>query len=639
ILSISLVGIEIEEDLRMAYDFKNSDINNYYLPVNNIQDFEVQYRDLYIKTLRQIKERFKNWTRTQYRKYNVAELAEAIFDKEKLNKLLMEGINISNKEGLDILDKNIWWVNQGKTLETEEEEGIIWAPLKNKNGHSIYHWDTLKEVEENDIILHYANGALRYVSRVLAPAKEKQIPESISNENWNQIGRSIEVEYHKLEPIIPLNKFSKRLKNLNIDKGPINVNGEVNQGYLFKFNKKGLEIIQNSQPETIWPDFTIIESSFDNIGINKGLEIITKYIQSQGFVYPKGLIENFYLSLKTKPFVLLAGISGTGKTKLIKLFAEAINCNYKLISVRPDWSDSSDLLGYKNIKGEFVPGPIIDFIKEAKEDPDNIYFVCLDEMNLARVEYYFSDFLSIMESRKKIGDRIVTDKLLTKKDFEKEEDMKYAGLIIPDNLYIIGTVNMDETTHPFSKKVLDRANTIEFSEIYLDDYNLREEQDLDDVEIIRLNNDFLESEYITLSDCDSDDKELIDDVISRLKAINDILQKANLHVGYRVRDEVCFYMVYNQRNQLLNMDIAFDFQLMQKILPRIQGSSEAIKKVLISLFRFAAGHNYSNEDGEIGDKAINYVEGNDDLKYPLSAEKIAYMIKRFEEDGFTAYWL
>ena len=128
----------------------------------------------------------------------------------------------------------------------------------------------------------------------------------------------------------------------------------------------------------------------------KKLEIIKNYISSQGFTFDDGLIENYYLSLKSKPFVILAGTSGTGKTRLVRLFAEAIgataqNGRYKLVPVRPDWSDSSDLFGHVDLNGKFIPGAIIDFVKKAELDIKNPYFLCLDEMNLARVEYYLSD--------------------------------------------------------------------------------------------------------------------------------------------------------------------------------------------------------------------------------------------------------
>ncbi|MFY9394282.1 MAG: DUF3578 domain-containing protein [Halanaerobiales bacterium] len=371
------------------------------------------------------------------------------------------------------------------------------------------------------------------------------------------------------------------------------------------------------------------------------IDNIKKYIKSKGFIYPDGLIENFYLSLKTKPFVLLAGISGIGKTRLVRLFAEALGCKYKLISVRPDWSDGSDLLGYKNIQGKFVPGAVIDYIKKANENPDEIYFLCLDEMNLARVEYYFSDFLSKMETRRRKGVEIVTDKLLDSDTFEYEDDReKYGDIIIPENLYIVGTVNMDETTHPFSKKVLDRANTIEFNEVYLANFKLDDGLETDiDVIPFKVNNDFLKAEYLTLKDCLEDDEEFIMEIIDKLVEINNILQEANLQVGYRVRDELCFYMLYNHREELLDKNTAFDFQLMQKILPRIQGSGEAIRRVLVKLFEFTTGHDLSTEEGNIGEKAMDYVKANSDLLYPRSATKLAYMLKRFEEEGFTSYWL
>ncbi|MFW6229662.1 MAG: DUF3578 domain-containing protein, partial [Halanaerobium sp.] len=160
-------------------------------------------------------------------------------------------------------------------------------------------------------------------------------------------------------------------------------------------------------------------------------------------------------------------------------------------------------------------------LKAAMADPDNIYFVCLDEMNLARVEYYFSDFLSIMETRRKgQSGSIATSKLLSEKDFVSEDDKdNYAGLIIPDNLYIVGTVNMDETTHPFSKKVLDRANTIEFSEINLLDYSLVSNEQEIDIESTEVSNDFLRSDYIILNDCSKEDNKIISEVVEKLQEI------------------------------------------------------------------------------------------------------------------------
>ncbi|PTV97832.1 dynein-related subfamily AAA family protein [Halanaerobium saccharolyticum] len=390
-----------------------------------------------------------------------------------------------------------------------------------------------------------------------------------------------------------------------------------------------------------------VSENMDDLTTKEKLTQIKNYIKAQGYTYPDNLIENFYLSLKTKPFVLLAGISGTGKTKLVELFAKAIGCSsdndlFKLISVKPDWNDSADLLGYSNIRGDFQPGPILETIKKASEDPANPYLVCLDEMNLARVEYYFSDFLSKMETRHYDGDQIKTDRLLNENDFDQNDSndsqAKYSNLHIPDNLYLIGTVNMDETTHPFSKKVLDRANTIEFNQIDLtafleEDYSVQAQS-------LKVNNQFLKTEYLNLKDLLPAKKDEVQRTTEELERLNKILKKANLQVGYRIRDEINFYIVEALDKELLDKNTAFDKEILQKVLPRIQGSSAIIKEILLELFDFFSGSSFSQENGQLSNRVWNYYQANQEsFKYPESAEKIAYMLRRFEEDGFTSYWL
>lgn len=368
--------------------------------------------------------------------------------------------------------------------------------------------------------------------------------------------------------------------------------------------------------------------------IKEKVAAIKAYIAARGFNYEGDLIENFYLSLKSKPFVILAGTSGTGKTRLVKLFAEAIGAQMKLVPVRPDWSDSSDLFGHTDLSNDFHPGAIIDFIKQAEWNKDTPHFICLDEMNLARVEYYLSDILSIIETRdRKANGRIETDPLLDETYFKRTEDQKkYGRVYLPENLYIIGTVNMDETTFPFSKKVLDRANTIEFSFV-----NLMSRPAAGGTEAAqKLDNSFLKTDYLYLSECD--DEDLIDGVCFNLEELNQILLKANLHVGYRVRDEISFYMMNNKNADLLTEEVAFDHEIMQKILPRIQGSSAAIKDVLSELFIKCAG-DYSGFAGAAAyEQMVSFLDSKS-CKYPNSAKKIAFMMRRYEEDGFTSYWL
>lgn len=370
---------------------------------------------------------------------------------------------------------------------------------------------------------------------------------------------------------------------------------------------------------------------------------INTYIATKGFTFDEGLVENYYLSLKSKPFVILAGTSGTGKTRLVRLFAEAIgatteNGRYKLVSVRPDWSDSSDLFGHVDLNGKFIPGVIIDFVKKAELDINNPYFLCLDEMNLARVEYYLSDILSVIETRELRDGRVVTDPLISANGYGTDKDAtgKYGIVRIPENLYIVGTVNMDETTFPFSRKVLDRANTIEFSTV---DFLSAPAIPLNEVQPMNLGNDFMKSDYIFFRQCASEEA-YVNELCVELQEINKVLEKANAHVGYRVRDEIVFYMLNNKNAELISREEAFDNEIMQKILPRIQGSSVAVKNMLCELFKRCAGEyeSYQTESDGISSKMFKAAQ-KPECKYRKSAEKIAFMVRRFEEDGFTAYWL
>ncbi|SEB05214.1 MrcB family domain-containing protein [Bacillus nitratireducens] len=354
------------------------------------------------------------------------------------------------------------------------------------------------------------------------------------------------------------------------------------------------------------------------------IDHVSSYIQSKGFYYEKKDLINFFLSLKTKPFVILSGISGTGKTKIVQWFAESLgateeNGQFTLIPVRPDWSDSSDLLGYVNLQGEFQERPLIKVLETADANPNRPYFVVLDEMNLARVEYYFSDFLSVMESRKWKDGKIVTSPVLP-------ESITNKHIMIPSNVYIIGTVNMDETTHPLSKKVLDRANTIEFNTVNLDYFNFLMDVEEKEAEIV--SNSSLAAKYLHLKECFKENEDLVRNISSVLIEINKTLESVGAQVGYRIRDEICFYMAYNEQGKLLLFDEALDYQIYQKILPRLAGSDGRTEEVLKQLYVLCA-----NEEYDSGNNADSYA------KYPRSANKLSHMLRRFEYDGFTSFWI
>lgn len=367
----------------------------------------------------------------------------------------------------------------------------------------------------------------------------------------------------------------------------------------------------------------------DYIEANELVDMINDYIKNQGYIYTKEQLSNLYLSLKTKPFVILAGISGTGKSKIVRLFANALgatteNNQFNLISVRPDWNDGCDLIGYKNLNDEFIEGQLTKTIIEASkpENKDKPYFICLDEMNLARVEYYLSDYLSVIESRQKVGEEIITDKLVQDKD-----------LHIPENIYLVGTVNMDDTTFTFSRKVLDRANTIEFSDVDLG--NLFGDSDNENTETLNINNNFLKTNYLKTIDIEEEYREYAKEINKKIIEINEILKKSKKQFAYRVRDEILFYMIENKKSELLDENLAFDYQIMQKILPAINGSERSIEKILVDLFNFICEKTVI-EFADI-EEAENYLQ-NEDVRYKNSAEKIIHMLKGYNDDGYVSYW-
>lgn len=476
----------------------------------------------------------------------------------------------------------------------------------------------IKQISQGDYVIAYT-GKKGFLGcgRVIREFYEEENPSkyyNIDGEPWRQ---RIGVEWDTVVNVpvkYTANKFKRALGiEENLVMSSYTIFNITEAGYIFAKNLLG------SSTET--ENIKAFKSEL--IAVNH----IHSYITSKGFYYKKEDVKNLYLCMKSKPFVILSGISGTGKTKIIQWFAESMgateeNDQFTLIPVRPDWSDSSDLLGYKDIKDNFKEGPLTKVLKEASQHLDRPYFVLLDEMNLARVEYYFSDLLSVMESRKWQDGEIRTSAVLP-------EDVIGESLTIPPNVYFAGTVNMDETTHPFSKKVLDRANTIEFGEVYLDHFDFIDSSN--ETDPFQVHNNQLQGQFLHLKDAYFDHKELIQRVTTDLMEVNAYLKKIGAHVGYRVRDEVCFYMIHNDQSGLMTYNEAFDFQLLQKILPRIAGSDSGVQAVLIDLYQFCTSRIVSVDQLPI--------EVDEGARFPKSAYKLLEMLRRLPVDGFTSFWL
>lgn len=337
------------------------------------------------------------------------------------------------------------------------------------------------------------------------------------------------------------------------------------------------------------------------------LNAVQNYIAARGYYFDEETLYNYHICLKTRPFVILAGISGTGKSKLSQLYAEALGnrTRYLRLPVRPNWNDDRYLLGYfDTITGEYITEPAVEFLLEANADNDHLHFFCLDEMNLAHVEYYFSQFLSAMEEERP-EDRRIT--LLSKRVQQQmlntperaEIARKLAQVLIPTNLFFTGTINVDETTQPISDKVMDRANTLEFFRVDLDKIR----QPTDPPQPVNISA-YTWRSYQTAQPDTRFRPQIVE--ISR------ILNEADLGLGYRVLHEIELY-VANSKGLLDPLD-AFDLQVKQRILPRVRGS-EVISEMVDTLLAYLKAQRLTR-----------------------SEQRLAEIKKRLKRDGYTNFW-
>lgn len=405
-------------------------------------------------------------------------------------------------------------------------------------------------------------------------------------------------------------------------------------------------------------------------------------------------------ALHTKPFLLLAGISGTGKSRKVQELAY-LTCkrdgehdkdktapgNYMLIPVKPNWHDSTELLGYySSITGKYVLTDFIRFVWKAWVHRDVPYFLCLDEMNLAPVEQYFAEYLSILETRKRVYNEtlkkheIQSAELLSKKIFEnlptefrtepkdkvityssmttdfrpeivqlyKGEDiqimnfLKENGLRLPENLFVVGTVNMDDTTHQFSRKVIDRAFTIEMNGGKLEKmfgakdtlaYQYRP-MPFDEIKPL-----FVKAQEV-LDVYTNDAATIIRIVPGLLDRLNGegIFKDTPFRVSYRVQNElVLYYAAIRPEGNLTEEQIisylyeAFMAVLLEKILPRVEGDEKAMKcnekgdSVILKNIE-----NYLNE--------LKPANGEPSSTYETLMAKLSEMNERVKNSYFTSFF-
>ena len=379
------------------------------------------------------------------------------------------------------------------------------------------------------------------------------------------------------------------------------------------------------------------------------------------------LFRPYITAIKSKPFLLLAGISGTGKSRIVRELARA--CweegskeykdpkpkNFEMVQVKPNWHDSSELIGYvSRVSGSpvFVAGDFLKFVAKAWENPVVPYFLCLDEMNLAPVEQYFAEYLSVVESRKADENGVITTDPILKKceeqwyfdlttqltrDDEVRARFNKDGISIPQNLIVVGTVNMDETTFSFSRKVLDRAMTIEMNEVDL--YG-----GLDDrhEKIGKLEAGNLIGTTVEGVDVYRENKEVCDTALKYLQAVNLDLDGTPFKVAYRTRNEFLLYVVNNlpynkdkEGNEISQQEViarALDEVTSMKILSRIEGDSDKIGNLLEEL-----GKTVSEQLKDISGKDYSEKKNDGEKVYSVSLAKLKEMEGRLKS-GYTSFW-
>jgi len=423
---------------------------------------------------------------------------------------------------------------------------------------------------------------------------------------------------------------------------------------------------------------------------------------------------NTYLTaIRTKPFILLAGISGTGKSRIVRELAFK-SCpqylqdeegttpgNYCMIEVKPNWHDSTELLGYySNLSKGYQFKKFVMFLVKAKMFPKVPFFICLDEMNLAPVEHYFAEILSILETRKhpkiagtdevdmeviktdpivearyfkelgqmsttknvstgqafsmNLTDRDIYMKLFgieTENDIDEEvgkkTDLTTIGLTLPDNVIIIGTVNMDDTTHQFSRKVIDRAMTIEMNGGKLSDMygGSNDLEYLDEAEQEKWQKAFVQR-YVTADEVLKEHSEVADKIIEevpeKLDNINKALKGTPFEVSYRVLNELTIMIGVMLDDPAAEGDIesiidkALDRILLMKILPRIEGDADMFN--LSSEFKKKNDITHENRLEWLKELAPNIVISEDEPHQQTAREKIQEMIERLGNQEFTRFW-
>ena len=315
-------------------------------------------------------------------------------------------------------------------------------------------------------------------------------------------------------------------------------------------------------------------------------------VEQKGFLYDKKDLYNFHVAAKSSKLLILSGMSGIGKSALVRLYGEALGLSASqmaFLPVRPSWMDDGDILGYLD-KNSMLYYPsdtgLAELLVEASKHPEKMYMVCFDEMNLARVEHYFAQFISVLEKKDSRKIQLYNPSLENR---VHNSHLYPAQISIGDNVLFMGTVNMDESTYHFSDKVLDRANVITLHQRKFAD--MKSFCPVKDGLFVPISADAyrkfrVENKKVRLS---NEELELLD-------ALNEALQESRVSggIGYRVAFDIDRYVENIPSLKDFTRGDGLDLQIVQRILTKVRGSREQLQ-TLLSM----------TDDGKVGGKLMD----------------------------------